>query len=187
MGKRQRDCVDCGAPVGLLERQHCCRCMRRMREQAAKARCPDCGKNRELVEATGRCLLCSRRCADCGHPVRKATARLCKTCRRKTDLLAQQKPCPRCRRPGYLRPATGWCGPCSRPRQPKQPPRVCRQCGQLRRHAGLELCSPCYQRHPDRPIVRAENLIARLEQPPDWLRGFTAHRSPDTAAAKPAR
>ena len=26
MGKRQRDCVDCGAPVGYIGREHCCRC-----------------------------------------------------------------------------------------------------------------------------------------------------------------
>lgn len=175
MGKRQRDCVDCGAPVGLPDRRHCCRCVRRMRERAAKAPCPDCGKNRELVEATGRCVLCSRRCVECGHAVRTADARLCKTCRRKAELLARQKPCPRCGKPGYLRPETGWCGSCSRPGPPKQPPRVCRQCGQLRRHAGLGLCSPCYQRHPDLPFSRADNLIARLDQPPGWLPEFTIH------------
>lgn len=175
MGKRQRDCVDCGAPVGLLNRRHCCRCVRRMHEQAAKAPCPDCGKNRVLVESTGRCVLCSRCCVECGHSVRRADARLCKTCHRKTELRAQQKPCPRYRRPGYLRPDTGWCGSCSRPGPPKQPPRVCRQCGQLRRHAGLGLCSPCYQRHPDRPFIRADNLIARLDQPPGWLGELTVH------------
>jgi hypothetical protein len=81
MGKRQRDCVDCGAPVGIIGRQHCCRCVGQMREQAAKASCPDCGKDRVLVEATGRCVLCSRRCTSCGHPVRRADTRLCKTCR----------------------------------------------------------------------------------------------------------
>ncbi|MDX2557923.1 hypothetical protein [Streptomyces stelliscabiei] len=46
----------------------------------------------------------------------------------------------------------------------------------MRRHAGLGLCSACWhwQRHPDRPFVRAENLIAELAEPPDWLRDFTA-------------
>ena len=29
MGKRQRDCIGCGAPVGFLGREHCCRCMAR--------------------------------------------------------------------------------------------------------------------------------------------------------------
>jgi integrase len=175
MGKRQRDCVDCGAPVGFLDRQHCCRCVRRMREAAAKAICPDCGRQRVLQADTGRCVLCSRRCTDCGHPVRSAIATLCTTCRRKADLLAAQQPCPRCGRPGYLRADTGWCGPCSQPRPAKQPPRICRQCGQLRPHAGLGLCSPCWQRHPDRPFIRADNLIARLPQPPQWLREFAAH------------
>ncbi|MDQ1024756.1 ribosomal protein S14 [Streptomyces umbrinus] len=37
MGKKQRDCVTCGAPVGYLDRQYCCRCWRRLNEQAAKA------------------------------------------------------------------------------------------------------------------------------------------------------
>jgi hypothetical protein len=146
-----------------------------MREQAAKTPCPDCGKARVLVEATGRCTLCSRRCTECGHPVRRADARLCKTCRRKAELHTQQKPCPRCGKPGYLRQTTGWCGSCSRPRPGKQPPRICRQCGQLRRHAGLGLCSPCYQCHPDRLFIRADNLSARLDQPPAWLGEFTAH------------
>lgn len=184
MGKRQRDCIDCGTPVGLLDRQHCCLCARRMQEQAAKKRCPGCGKDRALVEATGRCVLCSRRCVDCGHPVRRAEATLCRTCRRRADRLAQRRLCPRCGRPGYLRPDTGWCGHCSRPRQAKQPRRVCRQCGQLREHEGLGLCSPCYQRHPDRPFVRVENLIARLDEPPGWLREFTAHLAARHCASK---
>lgn len=175
MPKRQRDCVDCGAPVGTIGRRHCCRCVARMREQAAKAPCPDCGKDRVLVEATGWCVLCSRRCVECGHPVRNLNARLCKTCRRKAELAAQRTSCPRCGKPGYLRATTGWCGPCSRPRPGKHPPRVCRQCGRLREHEGLGLCAACYQRHPDRPFIRADNLIARLAQPPRWLGEFAAH------------
>ncbi|GAA5166228.1 hypothetical protein GCM10023321_57240 [Pseudonocardia eucalypti] len=177
MGKRQRDCVDCGAPVGFLGREHCCLCMRRMREQAAKASCPDCGKQRVLLDSTGRCTLCSRRCTECDHPVRRADARLCKTCRRKAELRTQRQLCPRCGKPGYLRDATGWCGSCSRPRPGKQPPRICRQCGQLRRHSGLGLCSPCYQRQPARLFIRADNLIARLDDPPRWLGEFTVHLS----------
>jgi site-specific recombinase XerC len=71
-----------------------------------------------------------------------------------------------------LREVTGWCGPCSRPRPPKQPPRICAECGQLRKHAGLGLCGRCWQRHPDRPFVRVDNLIAELDHPPTWLGAF---------------
>jgi hypothetical protein len=99
---------------------------------------------------------------------------MCRDCSRKTERDAAKAPCPRCHRPGYLREDTGWCGHCSRPRQTKQPPHPCHECGRVRRHAGLGLCSACWQRHPDRPFVRAENLIAELGEPPDWLRDFAA-------------
>lgn len=175
MGKRQRDCVDCGAPVGFIGREHCCRCVRRQRDGAAKAPCPGCGQQRVLQADTGRCILCSRRCSACTAPVRSATSTLCKRCVRAEAARVAKQTCPRCGRLGLLREATGWCGTCSRPRPPKQPPRVCRQCGQLRRHAGLGLCSPCWQRHPDRAFIRAENLIADLPDPPRWLADFAAH------------
>ncbi|MGX4694355.1 integrase [Streptomyces sp. JNUCC 63] len=175
MGKKQRDCVSCGAPVGYLDRQHCCRCWRRMKEQAAKAKCPSCGKDRVLQQDTGRCILCSRVCEQCGHPVRAAGNRLCRDCRRKAERLEDQQPCPRCGKPGYLRETTGWCGPCSHPGSPKKPPRVCRECGRLRRHAGLGLCSPCWQKHPGRPFIRGEHLRERLADPPAWLGDFVAH------------
>ncbi|WP_219417418.1 tyrosine-type recombinase/integrase [Pseudonocardia nigra] len=42
------------------------------------------------------------------------------------------------------------------------------------RHAGLGLCSACWQRNPDRPFVQGENLIAELDEPPGWLREFIA-------------
>lgn len=175
MGKRQRDCAGCGAPVGIIGREHCCRCVRRQREAAAKAACPGCGRQRVLQTETSQCILCSRRCSVCAAPVRSATSTLCKRCARAAAARAAKRPCPRCGRPGLLRPATGWCGSCSRPGPPKQPPRICRQCAQLRRHAALGLCSPCWQRHPDRPFIRAENLITRLSEPPAWLLDFTAH------------
>jgi hypothetical protein len=175
MGKKQRDCVACGAPVGYIDRQHCCRCWRRMEEQAAKAACPSCGKDRVLQEDTGRCITCSRVCEQCGHPVRAAHSRLCGVCRRKAKRLADQQTCPRCGKPGYLREETGWCGHCSRPRQDKQPPRTCRECGQLRRHAGLGLCSACWQKHPGRPFIRGEHLRDQLANPPAWLDDFVAH------------
>ena len=49
MGKRRRDCLDCGAPVKYLGREHCCGWMRRLREHAAKTHCPACGRDRVLV------------------------------------------------------------------------------------------------------------------------------------------
>lgn len=175
MGKKQRDCAGCGAPVGMIGRERCCRCERKAREAAARAECPGCGKQRVLQGETGRCALCSRRCRECGHPVRGRNAAACRACRRTALQEAARQPCPRCGRPGYLREDTGWCGICSRPRQPKTPPRECAQCGQVRQHEALGLCSACWQRHPDRPLVQGAGLAARLASPPDWLGAFITH------------
>lgn len=169
MGTKQRDCVSCGAPVGFIGREHCCLCMRRIREQAARSLCPDCGKGRVLDKATGRCVLCSRRCTRCGRPVRSADVALCRACRRRVAAARAKARCPRCGRPGLIREQTGWCGTCSRPHPGKHPPRVCRVCGQLRAHTALGMCSRCFQADPDRPLVRGEHLIAQLAQPPAWL------------------
>lgn len=174
MGKRQCDCVVCGASVGIIGRDLCCRCTTRAREATAKQRCPNCGLDRVLVAETGRCVICSRQCAECGHKVRRADTVLCRDCRRKADLRAQQRHCPHCGKLGYLRAKTGWCGHCSRPQPSKDPPRICVSCGELRRHAGRGMCSRCWQRHPDRPYVAGEHLVARLAQPPDWLPGLIA-------------
>ena len=184
MGKRQRDCAGCGAPVGIIGREHCCRCRRKITEAAARATCPGCGKQRVLQPGTGRCVLCSRACDQCGHPVRRQEDTLCRDCRRKARQGAAQRPCPRCGRAGYLREDTGWCGICSRPRQPKDPPRFCAQCGQVRRHEGLGLCSACWQRRPERPFVQAAHLAARLADPPGWLDGFVAHLASGNAPAR---
>ena len=151
MGKKQRDCAGCGAPVGYLGREYCCLCMRRIREDAAKAPCPDCGKDRVLNTDTGRCRLCSRRCTQCGQPVRAVDAVLCRACRRRAAAQAAKQPCPRCGKLGLLRADTGWCGMCSRPKPPKDPPRICRVCGQLRQHSGFGMCSRCWQADPDGP------------------------------------
>ena len=175
MGKKQRDCIDCGAPVGFRDRVHCCLCERRRCEEAAKASCPGCGKRRVLKEATGRCVLCSKTCATCGGPLRLKNSTTCRPCRRAVQYqqkLASRQPCRRCGRLGYLREDSGWCGICVKPRPVKDPPRVCKACGQLRRHAGLGLCSACWQKHPDRPFVAGENLANRLEAPPVWLSDF---------------
>jgi site-specific recombinase XerC len=184
MGKKQRDCAGCGAPVGIIGREHCCRCRRKITEAAARTTCPGCGKQRVLRGDTGQCVLCSRACDQCGQPVRRQQDTLCRDCRRKARQAAARRPCPRCGRPGHLREDTGWCGTCSRPRQPKDPPRACGQCGQIRRHEGLGLCSACWQRRPERPFVQAAHLAARLASPPGWLDGFVAHL---TAGNSPAR
>lgn len=174
VGVKQSDCVGCGAPVGFIDRQYCCRCTAGQKEAAARSACPRCGQQRILQEDTGRCVTCSRVCIACGHPVRGKTATLCRDCARKAESDAAKAPCPRCDRPGYLREDTGWCGHCSRSRQSKQLPRTCRECGRARHHAGRGLCSACWQRHPDRPFIRAESLITELGEPPDWLRDFVA-------------
>ena len=174
MGKRQRDCIDCGAPVGYIGREHCWRCTRRLQTQAAKARCPGCGRDRMLLSEKGRCVLCSRRCRECGGPIRFRGEAVCRPCRKRA-LAAAKSTCPRCAKPGFLRESTGWCGSCSRPGPPKDPPRICVSCGQLRRHVGNGMCGRCWQRHPDRPFVRGETLAARLAEPPDWLEDVVAY------------
>jgi hypothetical protein len=40
-GKRRRDCIDFGARVNYLGREHCYGRMRRLREHAAKKQWPD--------------------------------------------------------------------------------------------------------------------------------------------------
>jgi len=57
MGKRQRDCVACGGPVGIIGRQHCSRCWSRLKDTATKATCPGCSKERVLQDDTGRCVI----------------------------------------------------------------------------------------------------------------------------------
>jgi integrase len=37
------------------------------------------------------------------------------------------------------------------------------------------MCSRCWQRHPDRPLVAGEHLAERLDDPPEWLPGFIIH------------
>jgi integrase len=120
-------------------------------------------------------VICSRACTECGHPVRSPRNQLCRQCRRKAERAAAQRLCPRCGKLGYPRADTGWCGSCSHPGPPKGPPRICRECGQRRRHAGLGLCSACWQKHPGRPFIRCEHLRERLSDPPEWLDDFVAH------------
>ena len=172
MGKQQRGCVRCGAPVGIIGREHCCRCTRGIRKAAGKAPCPSCGLDRVLREDTGRCVRCSHRCTACGGPVRARDAAVCRPCLRRAERAAAKAMCPRCGRTGFLRTETGWCGPCSRPAPRKGPPRVCVVCGELRRHVALGMCNLCWQKNPDRAAVRGEHLIAELDDPPGWVPEF---------------
>jgi site-specific recombinase XerD len=170
--KRQRDCAGCGAAVGIIGRDCCCRCWRRQQAEAAKGCCPDCGLARLLLAGTGRCSGCSRVCADCGGPVRLRDRDRCTRCHHRRRREQAARACPRCGRPGYLREQTGWCGSCSRPGPPKDPPRICAACGELRRHCGSGLCDRCWQKDPQRPFVTASGLAARLDDPPAWLGDF---------------
>ncbi len=145
-----------------------------MTEEAARAECPDCHRVFILDPATGRCVRCSHRCTRCGQKLRFRGSVLCKECRRKDRARQAKVPCPRCGRPGLLREETGWCGFCSRPKPGPKPPRECAECGRLFRRGGLGLCTRCYQRKPERALIRAENLAARLDDPPPWLLDFAA-------------
>jgi site-specific recombinase XerD len=187
VGIRQRDCAECGAPVGYRARRHCWRCHKQMTGEQAKAACPDCGQSRVLQADTGRCAACSRTCPDCGAVVRLKDRIRCHRCHRRHELEQARRLCPRCGKPGYLRGETGWCGSCSRPGPAKNPPRACAGCGQLRRHAAFGLCGRCWQRQPGRPFARAETLIASLDQPPAWLRGFAAHAAAGYCPARASR
>ena len=150
-------------------------CWRKVTAAAAKAACPRCGKLSILQPGTGACKVCSRACASCGRPVRRLDAVLCQSCTLQERRRAAQRTCLRCGRPGYLRDGTGWCGPCSNPGPPPGPPRACADCGEVRRHQALGLCTRCYQRRPGRAAVTAASLIARLGDPPGWLDEFAAH------------
>lgn len=170
--KRQRDCARCGAAVGIIGRDYCCRCWHRRRAEAARSSCPGCGLARALLAGTGRCKTCSRVCADCGGPVRRRDRDRCTRCHHRREREQARQACPRCGKPGYLREQTGWCGSCSRPGPPKDPPRLCAGCGEVRRHCGSGLCDRCWQKNPQRPFVAASSLAARLEDPPSWLGDF---------------
>lgn len=187
MGKRQRDCARCGAPVGLKGRDLCCMCTRRDKEEAAKSQCAACGQQRVLDPRTSRCVRCSRRCSACDAPVLAEDTVLCGTCRRKAAIEAAKSLCPRCGKPGFVRPETGWCGSCSRPGPARKPPRICVQCASPTNHPVNGLCSACWQRHPDRAFVRAANLASELGGVPAWFDGFVAHvaqvHCPSRAAA----
>ena len=169
---RLADCTRCGKGIGFKGETLCCRCRAAEREAARRANCPTCGEFLRLNADTGRCVRCSRTCVVCGHVLRFKTGERCRTCRVRGELIAAKSPCPRCRRPGYIRSETGWCGSCSRKPNPPLEPRPCSVCGELARKKGDGQCLRCWTRSPTRPITQAENLMTVLEDPPEWLVRF---------------
>lgn len=85
---------------------------------------------------------------------------------------------------GYIREATGRCGPCSRGPNPPLIPQPCTVCGELRRKVGNGLCRNCWQRDPGRPFRRVENLIVELADQSAWLRDFTEFATQRHCAAR---
>lgn len=184
MGKKQRDCARCGAPVGYLDRDLCWSCTRREVAAAQRVECPRCGQQRRMCPDTGVCALCSKVCLRCGHRVRRAGVVLCKECRRKQAAADVKQPCPRCGRPGLIRPGSGWCGTCSRPKPARKPARTCTACAASTTHPINGLCPRCWQRDPARPLTRGQHLLEQLACVPDWLEGFLDEA---TTAYSPAR
>jgi len=178
------DCARCGRRVGIQGRQHCARCHYALAHRPVKQECPGCGKQKALGKATGRCVLCSRVCVRCGHPIGRKGRELCRTCRAKARRAAAQQPCPRCGKPGRIREDTGWCGHCSHPGRPPAPDAACRGCGTVTHLAGAGLCPHCYDRSPHRIFVRAANLAASLNDPPSWLTDFAGYLAPRHHAAR---
>lgn len=170
---RLADCIRCGAGIGFKGEVLCCKCRGADREAAQRDRCPSCNEFLRLRPDTGRCIRCSRICADCGQVLRYKTSTRCVDCRRRWDAKLAKSPCPRCGRLGYIRDTTGWCGSCSRRPSPPLRLRPCTVCGELRRKQGDGMCNSCWQRHPDRPRVRVAHLIAELDAPPEWLSDFS--------------
>jgi site-specific recombinase XerD len=169
---RLADCARCGGGIGFKGETLCDRCRAADREAARWAHCPSCGEFLRLEPGSGRCVRCSRTCTDCGHVLRFKTSVRCLACRRRFNAATAKSPCARCGRAGFIRAETGWCGPCSRPTAPSLTPRPCTECGALARKQGEGTCLRCWTRSPTRPITRAVNLMAALDNPPEWLVRF---------------
>lgn len=175
---RIRDCVQCGRAVGKGGRELCARCHWAAAHAPVTQSCPRCGIDRVLRSGTGRCVRCSRVCIQCGHPVLRKDRDLCAGCRRRARSDANRSDCPRCGKHRVLRESTGWCGACSHPGRPPNPDTACISCGQITRLTGAGRCQRCWDRSPHRPLVRAANLAATLNDPPVWLAEFAAYLVP---------
>jgi hypothetical protein len=120
-------------------------------------------------------MRCSRTCGICGAPVLFVDRDLCKDCVRRQRRDADRAECPHCRKHRVLRSDTGWCGPCSHPGRPPNPDAACVDCGRVTRLTGVGRCRSCWARSPHRITVRAANLAAALDDPPDWLGDFAVY------------
>ena len=170
MGKRQRDCVECGAPVGFLDREHCCRCMRRRERAVVQTRCPGCGIRTALVTETGRCVLCSRRCRDCGGKVRFRGEVVCRPCQSvSTGSGEVDVPALRQARLSAGSPPGG--ADLVRAGRPKDPPGSARTAVNYAATLGAACAGDAGSAIPT-GFVRGETLAARLVEPPDWLRSI---------------
>ncbi|MGH3283910.1 MAG: site-specific integrase [Streptosporangiaceae bacterium] len=180
-----RACVSCGRPVGIAGREHCARCHYAVTHRPVRQQCPDCGKQKALDEATGRCVLCSRTCIRCGGKIGRRGRELCGKCLVTDRRAAAWQTCPRCGKPGRIRAATGWCGHCSHPGRTPNPDAACSACGTLTRLAGAGLCARCYERSPHRVAVRAASLAASLDAAaPAWLPAFAVYLAPRHHASR---
>lgn len=178
MTVRIRNCVQCGRGVARVDRNLCARCHWAAQHAPLKQSCPRCGKDKALNSDTGRCATCSRTCRGCDAPVLLKDRDLCGHCHRRARQEARKTVCPCCGKRGILRASTGWCGPCSRPGRPPNPDAACLECGQITRLTGAGRCRRCWDRSSHRPLVRATNLAAALEDPPSWLAEFASYLTP---------
>ena len=80
--------------------------------------------------------------------------------------------------PAGSAPPPAGAGTAPTPAGTPSPDTACRACGLVTHLEGDGLCFPCYTRSPHRITVRAENLAARLSDPPPWLPGFADYLVP---------
>ena len=161
--------------------------MRRLREHAAKARCPSCGRDRVLVPATGRCVLCSRCCRECGRPIRFRDETVCRPCRSEPRSPPRDRPARAAGSPAICASRPGGAARAHDPVRRRTRP------GSAALRAGRDVTrgTACVG---DAGSVartgrssRGETLAARLAEPPDWLDDFVAdlaaHYCPAQAAS----
>ena len=105
----------------------------------------------------------------------------CGPCDRRWRREAAKRPCPRCGRPGLLRPDTGICGRCQRALRPRQPPapprqedlRALRRAPARTRHAAAALAAT---RATRRWWTTAPPGLPRTWSiRPDWLAAFAGY------------